>query len=240
MAHSSTDGRPPVRHYAAGVARAPRTKVCGITRPEDAEAAVAGGAWAIGCVLWPHSPRAVSPAQAAELADLVKRRAESVGVFVNATLDEVVGTAEAVGLTMVQLHGDEGPHFCEAVARRAGVKVIKAGRVRARADVQAMDAFRSVDLHLLDSYREGVPGGTGEPFDWSLARLRTSGVPLLLSGGLTAESVGEAIAQTKPWGVDVSSGVESAPGVKDHEAIEAFLQAVAATATDDETEEAAA
>lgn len=199
------------------------------------------GAWAIGCILWPHSPRAVTREQAAELAALVKRQAESVGVFVNASLDEVVGTAEACGLTMVQLHGDEGPQFCEAVARRAGVKVIKAGRVRARADVQSMDAFRSVDLHLLDSYVEGMPGGTGEPFDWSLARQRRSPVPLLLSGGLDAENVEQAIAQTKPWGVDVSSGVESAPGIKDHEKITAFLAAVEATATaDDETEEAAA
>lgn len=216
-----------------GVSRAPRIKICGITTPEDGAHAVEAGAWAIGMVFWPRSPRAVSLNQAAEIAGPLRRQAELVGVFVNATLDEVVGTAEAVGLTWVQLHGDEGPSFCEHVARRAGVKVIKAARIRARADVQAIDAFRNVDAHLLDSYREGEPGGTGETFDWSLANERRSEVNLMLAGGLTPENVAAGIAQTSPWAVDVSSGVESAPGVKDPEKVEAFIAAVRATATEE-------
>lgn len=213
-----------------GVSRAPRIKICGITRPEDGEHAVEAGAWAIGMVFWPRSPRALSLGAAAEIAAGLRRRTELVGVFVNATLDEVVGTAEAVGLTWVQLHGDEGPQFCEAVSRRAGVKVAKAARVRSKADIQALDAFRNVDAHLLDAYREGEPGGTGETFRWDLARERLSQVPLILAGGLTPENVAEGIAATEPWAVDVSSGVESAPGIKDPWKIEAFVAAVRATA----------
>ena len=215
----------------------PRIKICGITTPEDGEHAGEAGAWAVGMVFWPASPRAISLGAAAEIAGPLRRRAELVGVFVNATLPEVVGTAEAVGLTWVQLHGDEGPSFCEAVARRAGVKVAKAARVRAKADVQAIDAFRNVDAHLLDAYRAGEPGGTGERFDWSLTGERRSDVALMLAGGLTPENVAEAIARTRPWAVDVSSGVETAPGVKDPERVEAFVAAVRATA---EAEEEAA
>ena len=208
----------------------PRIKICGLTTPSAAEHAADAGAWAVGMVFWPGSPRVVSVQAAAEIAGPLRRRTERVGLFVDATLDEVVGTAEAVGLTWVQLHGHEGPSFCEAVARRAGVKVIKAARIRARADVQAIDAFRNVDAHLLDHYRTGVPGGTGETFDWSLTGERRSEVPLILAGGLTAENVGDGIAATRPWAVDVSSGVERAPGEKDPELVEAFVAAVRASA----------
>ncbi len=222
----------------AGVSAAPRIKICGITTPEAGEHAVEAGAWAIGLVFWPGSPRAVSLAAAAEIAAPLRRRAELVGVFVDATLDEVVGTAEAVGLTWIQLHGHEGPSFCEAAARRAGVKVLKAARIGAKADVQAVDAFRNVDAHLLDAFRAGEPGGTGESFDWELATERRSDLPLVLAGGLTAETVAAGIARTRPWAVDVSSGVEAAPGVKDPERVEAFVAAVRATAGDDEVEDA--
>ena len=220
------------------VTNAPRVKICGITRLEDAEHAVQAGAWAVGMVFWPASPRAVEAGEAQAIGAALRRRAQVAGVFVNATLSHVVGTAEAVGLTHVQLHGDEGPSFAEAVARRAGVKVIKAARIRARADLQALDAFRNVDVHLLDTYRAGVPGGTGETFDWALVAERRSLLPLVLSGGLTAENVADAIAQTKPWGVDTASGVEAAPGVKDPQKVEAFLAAVSATAADAEPVEA--
>lgn len=221
-----------------GVPHAPRTKICGITRLEDAEHAVEAGAWAVGMIFWPGSPRAVDAGEAQVIGAALRRRAQVVGVFVNATLDDVVATAEAVGLTYVQLHGDEGPSFAEAVARRAGVKVIKAARVRARADVQALDAFRNVDVHLLDTFRAGSPGGTGETFDWELVAERRSHVPLLLSGGLTPENVGEAIVRTRPWGVDTASGVEASPGIKDPARVEAFLAAVAATVPAPESVEA--
>jgi len=216
---------------------APKIKFCGVTREQDAELAVSLGAWAVGMILWPHSPRAVSIDQAAELAALLKRRAEAVGVFVNPTLDEVSQTVEATGITIVQLHGQEGPSFCIEVARRTGCKVIKAMRVRANADIQVLGQFHT-DFHLLDSYVAGLPGGSGEVFNWDLAiahrRLtppkgKGQRTPLIISGGLTPDNVGAAIELIKPWGVDVASGVESAPGYKDAELMRAFAEAVAAT-----------
>jgi phosphoribosylanthranilate isomerase len=197
-------------------------KVCGITRPDDAELAAEVGAWAIGFILWPGSKRHVEPGIAAGIAQPVRRRVQLVGVFVNPTLDEVAYAADAIGLTHVQLHGDEGPSFCAAVGQRTGARVIKALRVHSRADIADAQRFHT-DLHLLDS------PGNGQTWDWSLASARGRGVPpLLLAGGLTPENVGEAIAVARPWGVDVASGVESAPGVKDAAKVRAFAEAVAA------------
>ena len=142
-------------------------------------------------------------------------------MFVNPTLDEVAAAAEDESLTMVQLHGDEGPAFCREVARRTGCKVIKAIRVRTTADVRAAEAFRT-DFHLLDAHRPGAHGGTGESFDWELLAGRRSEVPLILAGGLTPDNVDEAIAVTHPFAVDVASGVESEPGIKDHGLMAAF------------------
>jgi phosphoribosylanthranilate isomerase len=160
-----------------------------------------------------------------EIAAALRRRAEVVGVFVNPTLEHVVATAEEVGLTMVQLHGDEGPAFCAELARRTGCKVIKAVRVQSRADIQALAPFHT-DYHLLDSHTAGLRGGSGETFAWELARERVSTVPLILSGGLTPDNVAAAIRVVGPYAVDVASGVESAPGKKDHGKIEAFARAV--------------
>ncbi len=206
-----------------------RVKFCGITRPEDAERAVELDAWAVGMILWPGSPRYIRPAQAAEIGAALRRRAEVAGIFVNAHLDHVVGLADQIGLTLIQLHGDEGASYASEVARRTGAKVIKAARIRDRADVQALRAFQT-DFHLLDTYAKGVPGGTGATFAWELARAHPRDRPLILSGGLTAENVGAAIEAVHPYAVDVASGVESAPGVKDHAAMAAFAAAVRATA----------
>jgi phosphoribosylanthranilate isomerase len=224
--------------------KAPKIKFCGITREQDAELAVSLDAWAVGMIMWPHSPRAGPVGRAAGLAASLKRRAEIVGVFVNPTLDELTSTADAVGLTMLQLHGDEGPSFCTEAARRTGCKVIKAARVQSLADIQALSAYHT-DFHLYDSYKAGVPGGTGETFAWELAagrgrvappRHRGLRVPLILSGGLTPENVAEAIGVVQPFAVDVASGVESAPGYKDGERMRAFAAAVASTAEVDEDE----
>jgi phosphoribosylanthranilate isomerase len=209
--------------------RAPHIKFCGVARLEDAERAVELGAWAVGMVLWRRSPRACPPDVATAIGTALHRRAEVAGVFVNAHLDEVTEAADAYGLTLVQLHGDEGASYCAEVARRTGAKVIKAARVRGLADVQALRSFRT-DFHLLDAYAAGQPGGTGETFAWDLARAHPRDRPLLLSGGLTPENVADAIDVVRPFAVDVASGVESAPGVKDHTKMAAFAGAVRATA----------
>ena len=205
-----------------------KLKFCGITRLDDAELAVAAGAWAIGLIFWPRSPRRAELDAAAEIAAAVKRRAEVAGVFVNATLDYVAELAGAIGLTMLQLHGDEGPAYCGEAARRTGCKVIKAARVRSGADVQALASFHT-DYHLLDSYTAGVPGGTGETFSWEIARAHRGRIPVILSGGLTPDNVGDAIAAVHPYAVDVASGVELSPGRKDPEKLQAFAAAVRST-----------
>jgi phosphoribosylanthranilate isomerase len=206
-----------------------RIKFCGITNLDDAERAVAARAWAIGLIFWPRSPRRCELDAATEIASAVKRRAEVAGVFVNATLDHVAQTADRVGLTMIQLHGEEGPAFCAEAARRTGCKVIKVARVRSGADVQAVSAFHT-DYHLLDSYTAGVPGGTGETFSWDIARAHRGRVPVILSGGLNPDNVADAIAVVRPYGVDVASGVELRPGRKDPEKLRAFADAVRSTA----------
>jgi phosphoribosylanthranilate isomerase len=207
---------------------APRIKLCGITSRDDALMAVDAGAWAVGCILWPGSPRACDPAEAARIAAAVRRRAHVCGVFVNATLDDVAGLVDGLGLTMVQLHGDEGPAFCAEVARRTGAKVMKAMAVRGRADIRALEAFHT-DYHMLDAHRTGMRGGTGETFDWELVRSRRSRIPLVLSGGLNPENVGEAIAAVHPFAVDTASGTEASPGVKDPAKVAAFVEAVRAS-----------
>ena len=200
-----------------------KVKFCGITRIEDAREAVRLDAWAIGLNHWPHSPRRCDPGTAVEISAELRRVVEIVGVFVNPTLDEVARAAEDESLAMVQLHGDEGPDFCREVARRTGCKVIKAVRVRSTADVLGVQAFRT-DYHLFDAHQPGTPGGTGESFDWELIGARRSEVPAILAGGLTPDNVAEAISITGPDAVDVASGIEAAPGIKDHELMAAFAR----------------
>lgn len=199
-----------------------RVKICGITRLEDAELAASLGAWALGFILWPQSKRGVEEAVAAGIARRVRRQVELVGVFVNPTLDEVARAVDAIGLTHIQLHGDEGPSFATEAARRTGAKVIKAARVASAADLQSLERWRT-DFHLLDTAVEGMRGGSGQSWDWSLAARRRSKIPTILSGGLTAENVAEGIAAVKPYAVDVASGVEASPGVKDPAKLEAFI-----------------
>jgi phosphoribosylanthranilate isomerase len=211
-----------------------RAKICGITRLEDAELAADLGAWAIGFILWSGSRRACDPALAAGIARRLRRRIQLVGVFVNPTLDEVTHAADQIGLTHLQLHGEEGPSFCTEAARRTGCRVIKAVRVRGAAELLDLERYRLVDLHLLDAWAEGERGGTGETWDWSLLTSRRRTVPTILSGGLTPENVGSAIAAVRPWAVDVASGVEARPGIKDPDKVRSFLDAVPGPGSDRE------
>lgn len=202
-------------------------KICGLTDLEDAQKAVELGAWALGMIFWPRSPRACPIEQAEAIGAQLHRRVELAGVFVNSPLDEVAATADLCRFSLLQLHGDEGPAYCQEAARRTGCKVIKAARVRDAAQVQALRVYRT-DYHLLDAHSPRAPGGTGESFDWELARLHPQTPPVILSGGLTPDNVAEAIAAGDPFAVDTASGTEAAPGRKDPAKLAAFFRAVEA------------
>jgi phosphoribosylanthranilate isomerase len=202
-----------------------KVKICGITHARDAELAVEQGAWAIGLVFHPGSPRACEADAAVEIGAAVKRRTEVAGVFVNTPLDDVARMAEAASLTMIQLHGEEGPSYCREASRRTGLKVIKAARVRDAASVRILSAYKT-DFHMLDAYVPGTPGGTGERFDWALAAEDRSDIPLIVAGGIKPENVREAIEAASPFAVDVSSGVEVTPGRKDPERLARLFEAI--------------
>ncbi|MEX2107080.1 MAG: phosphoribosylanthranilate isomerase [Solirubrobacterales bacterium] len=204
-----------------------RVKICGITDLDDAAEAVRLGAWAIGMIHFDGSPRCVEPEAAARIGAAFRRKCEVVGVFVNPELEEVDKAVENAGLTMVQLNGEEGPQLCAEVARRTGVKVVKAIHVASAADIHGAEAYRT-DFHLFDRKGKGAWGGTGESFDWELLRGHRSDVPAILAGGLRADNVAEAISIVHPYAVDVASGVEAEPGRKDHAAMEAFFEAAGA------------
>lgn len=200
-------------------------KICGVTRSEDAELAAELGAWAVGINFWPQSPRFVPGDLAVELGALLKRRTQVVGVFVNPTLSEVAKAVEDAGLNMVQLHGDEGVQFCSEVARRTGAKVIKAFPVASAADVHNAEAFRT-DYHLFDTLApNSVRGGTGQRFDWAHMARRRSEIPAILAGGIDPENAAEAIEVARPFAIDVASGIESAPGIKDAVLMRALFDA---------------
>lgn len=202
-----------------------KVKLCGITNAEDARQAAELGAWAIGLIFHPASPRSCEPAIAEEIAAELRRTTELAGVFVDRPLDEVAELADRCSLSILQLHGDEGPIYCREAARRTGARVMKAVRVKDASTVRGLAAWH-VDLHLLDAHVEGARGGTGETFNWELAGAHTGRVPLVLSGGLTPDNVGAAIDAVRPFAVDTASGTEAAPGRKDPAKVTAFLRAV--------------
>ncbi|MHB1411973.1 MAG: phosphoribosylanthranilate isomerase [Thermoleophilia bacterium] len=194
-----------------------RVKICGLTNPGDAMRAVAAGAWAVGVIFAPESPRRVTRQQAAAIMAAVPPGILKVGVFVNAGEEEITAAVRECGLGAVQLHGEESPAFCRRIGEITGAAVIKAVRVAGRETLGSVASF-DTDFILLDTYQPGRRGGTGESFDWNIARelsenLRSGRV--ILSGGLGAENVIEALDAVGPYAVDVSSGIETAPGVKD-------------------------
>jgi phosphoribosylanthranilate isomerase len=202
-----------------------RIKHCGITNLDDAHRAAEAGAWALGMIFWQGSPRRCELAEAQLVGAALRRTVQLAGVFVNQPLEEIDRAVETAGLSLVQLHGDEGPAFCGEVARRTGAKVIKAVRVRSRASLQAAAAYHT-DFLLLDAHVEGLYGGTGQTIDWDVVRSARLRAPVILSGGLHAGNVAAAIAATEPFAVDVASGTEQAPGIKDPEKLRAFHEAV--------------
>jgi phosphoribosylanthranilate isomerase len=202
-----------------------KVKVCGITNAEDALAAVRAGADALGFIFYEKSPRYVVPAVAAAIIAELPPLVTPVGVFVNEGLATVRSIMDTCGLTLAQLHGDEQASYCRELSR----PTMKALRLKDRASLLAMAEYQGrggVRGFVLDTFSELAYGGTGQVTDWSLAGEAAKSTPILLAGGLTPENVVEAIRTVHPYGVDVSSGVESAPGKKDHARISAFIDAV--------------
>lgn len=202
--------------------RRTRIKICGITRAEDADAAVEAGADALGLVFYPPSPRAVNVGQAVDAVSNIPAFVSVTALFVNPTVEEVQRVLDSVRIDLIQFHGDEDDDFCRQFKR----PYIKALRVRQASDVVASCLrFPGALAILLDSYKPGVPGGTGETFDWSLIP-ETPPKPIILAGGLEPENVASAITQIRPFAVDISGGVEASKGIKDHCKIEEFVNEV--------------
>lgn len=199
-----------------------RVKICGITRVEDALACAAAGVDAIGLVFYQPSPRNVSIQQAQEIVAALPPFVSTVGLFVNATAAELQEVCAQVALDLIQFHGDESPEFCAQHSPRPWFKALA---MHADLDVEAVaKKYRQAGAQgvLLDAYVKGVRGGTGKAFDWGRFP-QSSDIPYILAGGLTPQNVREAIVQTQPWAVDLSSGVELEHGIKNHQAIQELV-----------------
>jgi phosphoribosylanthranilate isomerase len=201
-----------------------RVKICGITSLRDAELAVAAGADALGFMCYARSPRWIQPEAAREIVRALPPFVSAVGVFVDAEEALVRRVVTLCGLDAVQFHGDETPEYC---ARFGTLRVFKAFRVRDAQSLQRLTDYPT-NAWLLDAFVPEQPGGTGRTFNWDLAlQAKRLGRPIILAGGLTPENVADAVRRVQPYAVDVSSGVESAPGRKDPAKMQAFVQAVA-------------
>ncbi len=199
-----------------------RIKVCGLTDPSEAKAVAEAGADAIGLV-FAKSPRQIDPDRAREIVQNLPPMVQTVGVFVNESSEKIRQIIDYCGLDLVQLHGEETPEICEQLAPR----VIKAWRIRTKADIQALLPYQEVvKAFLLDAWSQSAHGGTGETFDWSIAieAKKVLSRPIILAGGLKPENVAQAVKQVRPWGVDVSSGVENAPGEKNIDLVADFIR----------------
>jgi len=200
-----------------------QVKICGITNLEDALAAAEAGADLLGFVFYSPSPRCIAPEGAREIIDVLRRSGfalRTVGVFVDEELGRVWEAIQMCDLDHAQLHGEEPPAYVAALGERA----IKAVRVRSAADVEGLGAYRAA-AYLLDAYHPTKPGGTGEVWDWGLAVAAKRYGPIILAGGLTPDNVAQAVRRVRPYGVDVSSGVESTPGRKDTVKMRRFVVA---------------
>ena len=199
-----------------------RIKVCGITRAEDANAAVAAGADSLGFVFYPPSPRNVSVEQAAELIAGLPAFVTSTALFVDADVEFVQRVIEQTKVDLLQFHGNESQAYCSQFAR----PYMKAIRMKPDVDVKAeADRYGDASAILLDAYRPGVPGGTGESFDWERIPVELRG-SIVLAGGLNPDNIRKAVETVRPFAVDVSGGVEASKGMKDKEKIETFVQEV--------------
>jgi phosphoribosylanthranilate isomerase len=195
-----------------------KVKVCGMTSLKDALVAVEGGAVAVGFIFYKKSPRSVTMKTVREIVLELPPFVDTVGVFVDETAEQINKIADYCNLDIIQLHGDESPTFCKKIRR----KVIKAFRIKDMQSVKKLSSFQ-VSGFLLDTFSENLHGGTGKVFDWNLALPAKKFGPVIMAGGLTPNNVQQAVRQIRPYGVDVCSGVESEPGIKDHKKVRAFL-----------------
>lgn len=205
-----------------------KVKICGLTRPVDAALAASLGAWAVGVIFAQESPRRLGIKEAAEVLAAVSGNIEKVGVFVNVPVKEIAAAVDSCGLTIVQLHGEEDASTCQEVREHTGCSVIKAIRVAGQESLESVVHIDTGFL-LLDTYHPERRGGTGEVFDWSLAASLPAEVrstSLILSGGLTPQNVVEAVRRVRPFAIDVSSGIESSPGVKDQELMKLLFRRI--------------
>jgi phosphoribosylanthranilate isomerase len=201
-----------------------RIKICGITNPEDALFAADLGVDALGFVFYPQSPRNIEPKKARKIIQQLPPFLAKVGVFINETAAMVNEIIELTGIDVVQLHGQEAPEYCQRFER----KVIKAFRIAPDFDPAQIEVYK-VDAYLLDTYVRGVYGGTGEVFNWEIAKRAKQYGRIILAGGLNPENIKEAIRQVEPYGVDISSGVEIRPGEKDKRKLEQLVLQVRST-----------
>ncbi len=197
-----------------------RVKICGITNVQDALLAIEAGADALGFIFVEGTPRYVQPAHVEGIIRRLPPFVVTVGVFANQPLPEVERLAKALQLSVVQLHGDEDPGEC----RRLTLRFIKAVRMKDPSSLEIFPRYPEATAFLLDSFAEGRLGGTGHPFPWELAERAKAYGPIILSGGLTPQNVEEAVTKVRPYGVDVSSGVEASPGRKDPEKLREFIR----------------
>jgi phosphoribosylanthranilate isomerase len=196
-----------------------KVKVCGMTSLKDALNAVEGGADAVGFIFYKKSPRSVTMKTVREIALELPPFVDTVGVFVDETAEQINKIADYCNLDIIQLHGNESPTFCKKIRR----KVIKAFRIKDMQSVKKISNFQ-VSGFLLDTFSENLHGGTGKVFDWNLALPAKKFGPVIMAGGLTPNNVQQAVRQIRPYGVDVCSGVESEPGIKDYKKVRAFLK----------------
>jgi len=196
-----------------------KVKICGMTQLKDALFAVEQGVDAVGFIFYKKSPRAVTMKTVREIIKKLPPLVETVGVFVNESAERVNKMADYCGLDLVQLHGEESPAFCRKIRRR----VIKAFRVKDLQSIKQLEKF-PVSGFLLDTFSDDLHGGTGKSFDWNLALPAKKMGPVVLAGGLTPRNILQAVRQVRPYGVDVCSGVEKSPGIKDLEKVRAFLK----------------
>lgn len=207
-----------------------RVKICGLRRAEDAAAAVAAGADALGFNFWKGTPRYISPAEVVRILENVPPGVLTVGVFVDEKPERVLEIAAETGIGALQLHGSEPPEYLDRLGTYVKIKALKVGP---EFQPEQLTRYRSASLFLLDGFVAGMVGGTGRTFDWSLAEKAKAYGKIILAGGLTPKNVAEAVRAVRPWGVDVASGVEEQPGKKDPRLIREFIQAVRAAAPPD-------